>query len=276
MRPQLLAGDRVGPAAVRERVADLAVGDGDHGQQERDRDRDLDREQQRAGAGEDEHPEDLLRRVGRRRDRVGAEDRQREALRQAFADLLVGRERAAEHPRLGAAHRATERRARDRRLAPRDELVGAGVAEVGRVVALDADAPVARLAAGDGSATADHGWTSRCRGYGRRTRISGWLRPRCRCGCPPRSAAPGVARRPRGPGGTAGPSRARRCAMPATSTRGAPCVATRRIASRTSRSSPLHGSGASIDAVSGMDSLITIRASRPAPRGIGPPTAVRP
>ena len=68
----------------------------DHGQEQRDRDGDLDREEQRARAGEHEDPQDLLGRVGRRADRVRAEDRERLALGQPLADLLLGRQRAPE------------------------------------------------------------------------------------------------------------------------------------------------------------------------------------
>ena len=50
----------------------------------------------RSAPASDEDPQDLLGRVGRRADRVGAEDRERLLLRQPLADLLLGRQRPAE------------------------------------------------------------------------------------------------------------------------------------------------------------------------------------
>ena len=46
-------------------------------------------ERERGDAAEDQDPQDLLGRVGRRADRVRAEDREGLLLRQALADLLL-------------------------------------------------------------------------------------------------------------------------------------------------------------------------------------------
>ena len=97
--------DRVGAAAGRVGEADLAVAEGDRDQQDRDRAADPDAERQGGDAAEDQDAEDLLGRVGRRADRVGAEDRQRLLLRQALPDLLLARERPAEEQRLRRASR---------------------------------------------------------------------------------------------------------------------------------------------------------------------------
>ena len=101
-RGEVLARDRVRAAAVGIGPADLAVGQRDDRQQERDPERDLDRVGQRTGRrGDDEDPQDLLGRVGRRRDRVRAEDRQRLDLGEALADLLLARQGTSEDDRLG-------------------------------------------------------------------------------------------------------------------------------------------------------------------------------
>ena len=102
-RRELLAGDGVRAAAVGERPADLAVRDRDDGEHDGDRRRHLDRGDEGERAGDDEDPQDLLGRIGGRRDRVGAEDREREPLRQPLADLLLGGQGAADEPRLRAA-----------------------------------------------------------------------------------------------------------------------------------------------------------------------------
>ena len=52
-------------------------------------------------AAQDEDPQDLLGGVGRRADRVRAEDRERLLLGQSLADLLLARQRPAEEERLG-------------------------------------------------------------------------------------------------------------------------------------------------------------------------------
>ena len=141
------ASDRVGAAAVGECETDLPVADRDHREQQRDRDRDLDRGEQCRGPGEDQHPQDLLGCVGRRADRVRAEDRQRLLLGQALADLLVDGERPPEQQRASRAMpRPTWVRGRRRGLLG-DEVALARVPEVGGVGPLDANAPVAKLAA---------------------------------------------------------------------------------------------------------------------------------
>ena len=76
-RRQIRPGHDVRAAAVRVGAADLAVRDRDDGQQDGDGDRDLDRQEERARAGEEQDPQDLLGRVRRRADGVGAEDGQR-------------------------------------------------------------------------------------------------------------------------------------------------------------------------------------------------------
>ena len=109
-------GHRVRPAAGRIGDADLAVAEGDDPEQDRDRDADLDREAERraADAREQEREDDLLGRVGGRRDRVRAEDRERLLLRQALADLLLVGERPSEEdvlePRVDAAHASSSGR----------------------------------------------------------------------------------------------------------------------------------------------------------------------
>ena len=59
-----------------------------------------------ADAAEDQDAQDLLGRVGRRADRVRAEDRQRLLLGQALAELLLARERPAEEAGRGSTPQA--------------------------------------------------------------------------------------------------------------------------------------------------------------------------
>ena len=93
---EVLPRDGVRAAARRIGAADLAVADRDDGEEDRDRDRDLDREGECREAGEDQDVDDLVARIGGGRDRVRAEDRERELLGEALADLLLLGERAAE------------------------------------------------------------------------------------------------------------------------------------------------------------------------------------
>ena len=103
---QVGAGNRVGTAAGWIGDADLPIARGDHGEEQRDRNGDREAEHQRPGAGEDQDAEDLLGRVGRGRDRVRAEDRERLRLRQALGDVVVDRERPTEqHARRRASVR---------------------------------------------------------------------------------------------------------------------------------------------------------------------------
>ena len=114
-------------------------------------------EGQRGDATEDQHAQDLLGRVGRGADRVGAEDRQRLRLRQALAELLVARQRLADEDAADVRPDATGRgRRRAGRFLGR-QVARAGVAEVRRVRPLDADAPVTGLATLERATAADHG-----------------------------------------------------------------------------------------------------------------------
>ena len=99
------AGDRVRAATGRVGDADLAVADRDHDQQAADQDADLEPVGQGDDAAEDQDAQDLLGRVGRRRDGVRAEDRQRLLLRQPLAELVLARERAPEQERRGPRRR---------------------------------------------------------------------------------------------------------------------------------------------------------------------------
>src|SRR5262249_30733225 len=123
-----------------------------------DRNSDGDREVERIerGAREDEREDDLLRRVGARRDGVGAEDRERLLLRQAFADLLLGGKRPADRDALDAGSQPAHARGRRARGRLRGELTRPRIAEVRRVRAIDADPPVTRLPAAERSTAADH------------------------------------------------------------------------------------------------------------------------
>ncbi len=156
-RTEVLLRHRVRAAARRIGPADLLVREGDHREQDRDGDRDPEREDERSpGAGQDENPQDLLGRVGRRADRVRAEDREGLLLRQALADLLLARERPADRDL--ADPRPDPPQPRLRLVGGRlgDHLPTPGVPEVGRVGAIDADAPVGGFSAGQGPAASDH------------------------------------------------------------------------------------------------------------------------
>jgi hypothetical protein len=58
-------------------MADLPVARRDHREEEGDRRGDRQAQEEEAGSGEDQDAKDLLGRIGRRADRVGAEDRER-------------------------------------------------------------------------------------------------------------------------------------------------------------------------------------------------------
>ena len=140
-RRQVGPRDDVRAAAVRIGPADLAIGQGHDGQQERDGDRDLDRQQHRRGPTEDQDAQDLLGRVGRRRDRVGTEDRERLLLVEPLLDVRFAGQRTTEHDPARAGDGATERRARVRGGLAGDQLArarrsgrtGRGAARRGRV-----------------------------------------------------------------------------------------------------------------------------------------------
>ena len=177
-RRQVRPGDDVGAAAVRIGATDLAIGDRDDREKERDGDRDLDRDEQRTGPGDDQDPEDLLGRVGRRRDRVRAEDRERLLLRETLLDLVLVRQWPPEDegPEPGEGAAATG--SRDGRRLAGDQLVGAGIPEERCVRPLDANPPVAGLAALERAPTPDHDPDSTtARGSGRSrgpiTRLTG-------------------------------------------------------------------------------------------------------
>ncbi len=156
-RGEVLASDDVGAAAVRVGPADLAVGERDHGQHHDDGDRHADRVGERAGGrGDDEDAEDLLGRVGRRADRVGAEDRQRLDLGQALADLLLRRQGTAEDDRPDTGDEPAGGRERPAGGLLGDERSGAGVSEVGGVRTFDPHPPVRDLAPGERAPAADH------------------------------------------------------------------------------------------------------------------------
>ena len=92
-RAEVLLRHGVRAAAATDRPGRPGGRQGDDREQDRDGDRDLERQRgARAGAGQDEDAQDLLGRVGRRADRVRAEDRQRLLLGQPLADLLLARE----------------------------------------------------------------------------------------------------------------------------------------------------------------------------------------
>ena len=162
-RGEVRPGDDVRPAAVRIGATDLAVRDRDDRQEQRDRDRYLDRHEQGASAGDDQDPQDLLGRIGRRGDGVRAEDRERLLLREALLHLLLVRQRPPEDDGTEPGEGATASGPRDRCRLARDQLVRAGVAEVRGVRPIDADPPVARLSALERPPSADHDSISRRR-----------------------------------------------------------------------------------------------------------------
>ena len=86
--PEVLLGDCVGAAAVRVGDADLAIARRDHREQDGDGDGHLEAEGEGGCSCHDEHPQDLLGRVGARADGVRAEDGQRLRLAEALPDLL--------------------------------------------------------------------------------------------------------------------------------------------------------------------------------------------
>ncbi len=145
-RREVPAGDRVVAATRRVGMDDLAVADRHHGEQRRDRGCDREAQEERAGAGEDQRPEHLLSRVGRGRDRVRREDRERLDLREALAHLLVDRQGPPDEDAADPGEQPAGLRPRGRRGLLGHERALARVAEVLRVRPLDADAPVAELA----------------------------------------------------------------------------------------------------------------------------------
>ena len=150
------AGDRVRAATGRVGDADLAVADRDHDQQAADQDADLEPVGEGDDAAEDQDPQDLFGGVGRRRDGVRAEDRQRLLLRQALAELVLARERAPEQEpaERGEGLAGGRRRGAGRFLG--GQLALAGVAEVRGVRPFDPNPAVARLAALQWLPSADH------------------------------------------------------------------------------------------------------------------------
>ena len=147
---------RVRPATGRVGDADLAVAQGDGDQQDGDGDADLEAEGHRGGPAEDQHPQDLLGRVGRRADGVGAEDRQGLLLGEPLAQLVFAHQRAPdEEPADRRPGLPRGRRRRAGRL-PRRQLAPARVAEVRCVRSFDADATIARLPALQRAPSSDH------------------------------------------------------------------------------------------------------------------------
>ena len=176
----------VGAAAGRVGQADLAVAEGDRDQQDGDRAADPDAERQRRDAAEDQDPEDLLGRVGRRADRVGAEDRERLLLREALADLLLAARAAGRGAAPSRGTRPDPRRSAGRTRRP-SRSAGPGRSSGRARSAGGRPGPgVAGLPALEGSTAADHGrpvtWpvtarpgVARSRRIGRpAARISAW------------------------------------------------------------------------------------------------------
>ena len=145
---QVLAGDDIRPAAARVGPADLAIGHRHDRQQDGDRDGHADRVGECAGPGHDQDLEDLLGRIGRRRDRVGAEDRQRLPLGKPLADLLLAGEGPAEDDAADPGEGPADRRLRSAGRLLGDHLTRAGVAEVGCVRSFDPDPAVSGFAPG--------------------------------------------------------------------------------------------------------------------------------
>ncbi len=151
--PQVGLRHGVRPTTGRVGHAHLAVAEGHHAEQDRDRHGDRQRIDER-GAGDarqHEREDDLLGRVGRRADRVGAEDRERLPLGQPLADLLLAVERPADQQPLDLGAESTRPRGRSAGRGLGRQLAPSRVAEVRRVRTLDPDPLVARLAACDGT-----------------------------------------------------------------------------------------------------------------------------
>ena len=112
---QVRLADGIGTAAVGVRVAGLPVAQRHEAQQADDHEGDPRRGQDHRGATEGEHEEDLLGRIGVRRDRVGAVDGQCETLRQQRLRHLVRAHRVADEqplrrPESRICHDPTQRR----------------------------------------------------------------------------------------------------------------------------------------------------------------------
>ena len=129
---------------------------GDDGQHQRDCQRDLDGELERHDAAREQGDENLLRRVGGGRDRVRAEDREGELLRESLQDLLLVRQGTAEQEPADVRPRLRQPGARGGGRLLGGQHARARVAEVRRVRAVHANAPVPDLAALEGPATTDH------------------------------------------------------------------------------------------------------------------------
>ena len=121
-----------------------------------DRDRDLDRQEHRRGAADDQDAQDLLGRVGRRRDRVRTEDGERLLLVEALVDVGLARQRSSEDGRSDSGEGSPGPRSRDGRGLASDEATGPFVAEERRVRPFDPDAAIAGLSPGQRASTADH------------------------------------------------------------------------------------------------------------------------
>ena len=150
------AGDRIRATTGRVGDADLAVADRDDDEQAADEDADLESIGQRDDAAEDQDAQDLFCRIGRRRDRVRAEDGKCLLLRQPFAELVFAGERSSEEEGPERGECLARGRRRDARRLLGGQLVLAGVAEVGSVRSFDPNPTIARLAALERSPTADH------------------------------------------------------------------------------------------------------------------------
>ena len=153
---QVRARHDVRAAAARIGATDLPVRHRHDGQQDRDRDRDLDRQEHRARARQQQDAQDLLGRVGRRADRIGAEDRERLGLAQALGDLLFRRQRPPEHDPAHAREEPARRCQGDVGGRLGDERVRPHVPEERCVRTLDAHAPIRRLATPQGAPSSDH------------------------------------------------------------------------------------------------------------------------
>ncbi len=156
--PEVRLRHRVRTAARRVGDAHLAIAEGHDREQAGDRDRHRQRPLQRGegGPAQDEGEDDLLGRVGRRADRVGAEDGQRLGLGQPLAELLLLVERTPEQDRPDPGDRPCPGRGRDAGRLLGGERAAARVPEVRRVRSIDPDASVARFAPLERTTTADH------------------------------------------------------------------------------------------------------------------------